>query len=99
MLITTEATCHQCCWDQAPASIETKGSPCCRARCDRCPAVQVPEDLSEIQKCLMQLTGGHAIQQMHAIGRQSLAVVLSPTLHVYVHLSVIAPWVCMRNIP
>ena len=44
--------------------------------------MQVPEDLSEIQKCLVQLTGGHAIQQMHAIERQSLTFFLSPTLHV-----------------
>ena len=44
--------------------------------------MQVPEDLSEIQRCLVQLTGGHAIQQMHAIERHSLTFLLLSTLHV-----------------
>ena len=68
------------CWDhdQAKASIKIGKSSCC----DRRPAVQVPENLPEIQKCLLQLTGGHAIQQMHAIERQCPTFLLSPRLHV-----------------
>ena len=64
--------------------------------------MQVPENLSEIQRCLVQLTGGHAIQQMHAIERQSLPFLLWPALHVSCPSQCVrtinSPWICMAFI-
>lgn len=35
----------------------------------RLSTLQIAEDLSEVDRALVQLAGGHAVQQMHAIAR------------------------------